>query len=464
MPARTQSVCTAPRTHRQRLSADEVGRVDDEDLGRGEVAVERGPGPLQEQDVAGGERRGGGEVLALPLDGEDDEVAARRDHAREEPLADQRRARGDHHLGEARGAVEEVVLDLARVALSSRSRRPRSEASAAIASPSPRTTSDVVGLQGPRRAPCPSLSRTVTRVTSSRCGELERRPRRADQRRAGGDAELVEAGVEAELLDEGAGVGAEVGRQHPALAVRAGARGREDGQGDAADDEGHADPGELEVVEALAPGLERGLEHEDVHRRAGQRQHRAAMGAEDQRHQQLRRRVAQADGGDDDHREQRGDGAVDADQRREHAAEQHGERDQAVAAGAGAGDEDLTGPGGDAGLLQRGADHEERGDEHRRGIAEAGEALVERQDARRPQRHRAADADDDDRQAVPDEQADDAGDDAEDDPDLGQRCPSGRLPRGCAVATSGAPGSWHKSLARAIGVAVRSARTGAQID
>ena len=39
------------------------------------------------------------------------------------------------------------------------------------------------------------------------------------------------------------------------------------------------------------------------------------------------------------------------------------------------------------------ADHEERGDEDRRRVAEAGERLVEREDAGRPERHGAADAD-----------------------------------------------------------------------
>ena len=72
------------------------------------------------------------------------------------------------------------------------------------------------------------------------------------------------------------------------------------------------------------------------------------------------------------------------------------------------------------------ADHEERGDEDRRRVAEAGERLVEREDAGRPERHGAADADGDDRQPVPDEEADDAGDDGEDDPDLGQGSPRHR--------------------------------------
>ena len=42
------------------------------------------------------------ELLALALHGEDDEVAAVGDHAREHGLADQRRARRDHDLGHAR--------------------------------------------------------------------------------------------------------------------------------------------------------------------------------------------------------------------------------------------------------------------------------------------------------------------------------------------------------------------------
>ena len=44
----------------------------------------------------------------------------------------------------------------------------------------------------------------------------------------------------------------------------------------------------------VAAGSVGGLGHDDVHRRAGEGQHRAGVGGEGQRHQQLRRRLAAA--------------------------------------------------------------------------------------------------------------------------------------------------------------------------
>ena len=60
-----------------------------------------------------------------------------------------------------------------------------------------------------------------------------------------------------------------------------------------------------------------------------------ACAGEHQRHQQLRRRPAEPDGHDHDHRQEGGDRAVDADQRGEHGDQQHGEDEQARACLAG---------------------------------------------------------------------------------------------------------------------------------
>ena len=58
--------------------------------------------PLQQQRVAGREDGlVGPEVLALALDGEDDEVAALGDHAGEGRLADEAGAGRDDDLGDA---------------------------------------------------------------------------------------------------------------------------------------------------------------------------------------------------------------------------------------------------------------------------------------------------------------------------------------------------------------------------
>ena len=120
----------------------------------------------------------------------------------------------------------------------------------------------------------------------------------------------------------------------------------------------------------------------------------------------------QPDGHDDDDRQQRRDRAVDADERGQQRDEQPREEQQPGAALlAGLGDEQLAGPGGDAGPLQAGADDEQRRDEDHRGVAEAGERLVERKHARRVEGDGGAHRDDDDRQPVPDEQDDRGHDD-----------------------------------------------------
>src|SRR4029078_9214031 len=73
----------------------------------------------------------------------------------------------------------------------------------------------------------------------------------------------------------------------------------------------------------------------------------------------------------------------------------------------------LSGPGGDAGRVERLADHEQRRDEDDHRVAEPGQALAQRQDAGRPQDEGRADRDDLDREAAPDEEGDDPGDDGE---------------------------------------------------
>ena len=170
---------------------------------------------------------------------------------------------------------------------------------------------------------------------------------------------------------------AQVGRDGPPVAVGQQALAEQHDDRDRARHQRHADNGEFEIAERPQPGLMRRLGHQHVHRRSGQRQHRAGMRAEHQRHQQLRGRPAEPDRGHDHHRQQRGDRAVHADQRRQHADQQHHHHHQAGAAVARARDQQLPGPGGDAGRLKPRADHEQRGDEDHRWIAEAGQRLAE---------------------------------------------------------------------------------------
>lgn len=136
------------------------------------------------------------------------------------------------------------------------------------------------------------------------------------------------------------------------------------------------------------------------------------MGREHHRHQQLRRMPLQPDSNDHHDREKRGDGAVDADQRRQQRDEEHGEDEEPDAAVlAGAADQELPGPRGDAGHVQPDADHEQGGDEDDGGITEPHQRLTERQDAGGPQGQRNRDRHEDHRQPVPDEEDDGDDDD-----------------------------------------------------
>ena len=114
MATSTAIACTRPGAHRNGLAAHELRRIDHQDVGIGEMLVERLPGALEQQGVAGRQHDLARPlVLAAPLHRQDHEIAARRDHARKHRLPDQPRARRDHDLGEARRAVEQRVRDIA---------------------------------------------------------------------------------------------------------------------------------------------------------------------------------------------------------------------------------------------------------------------------------------------------------------------------------------------------------------
>ena len=101
------------------------------------------------------------------------------------------------------------------------------------------------------------------------------------------------------------------------------------------------------------------------------------MGGKDERHQQLRRVPLEPHRHDDHDRQQSRDRAVDADQRGQHGHEAHGQEQKArPALLARTPDQELPGPGGDAGHLEPGADDEERGDEDDGRIAEAAQRLA----------------------------------------------------------------------------------------
>ena len=207
--------------------------------------------------------------------------------------------------------------------------------------------------------------------------------------RARPHAHLVDAAGEAVLLDQRLGVTAEVGRHRGAVAIGQEPLSEEDDDRHRAGEQRHADQGELEEAEAADACVASGLGDQHVHRRSGQGQHRARMRSENQRHQELRGLPLQPDRNHDHHRQQRGDRAVEADQRGEQRHQDHREEQKPRSAFlARAADQELAGPGGDAGHLEPGADDEERGDEDDGGIAEAAERLPRVSTPRRPERKR----------------------------------------------------------------------------
>ena len=110
------------------------------------------------------------------------------------------------------------------------------------------------------------------------------------------------------------------------------------------------------------------------------------MRGEDQRHEQLRRLALQAHRDHDNDGQQRGDGTVQADDGSQCRAKAHHQNQKTRAAVlARLLDQQLAGPGGDAGLLQCSRHHEKRGDEHYGGITIASQRIGQRQEARRPQ-------------------------------------------------------------------------------
>ena len=167
------------------------------------------------------------------------------------------------------------------------------------------------------------------------------------------------------------------------------------------------------------PGVARRLHDEHVDGRAGERQQRAGVRPEHERDHQLRRRPAQPHGHDHDHRQQRGDRAVDADERREERHDEHHQHEQARSGRPRPRDEPLADPGRGAGRVQALADHEQRRDEQHRRVAETGDRLVQRQHAGGPQRERRPDGHDIHGQPVPDEQRPRRDEDRERDLDVG---------------------------------------------
>ena len=403
-----------PRAHGHGLPADELRRVDDEDVGVIEVLVERLPGPLEQQRVARGQHGLVRTLVLTPaLHGQDDEIAAGRDHPRKHGLPDHAGSGRDDDLGETGRAVEQRFRDIAAVS-SDRKARTLSAARLAAASASPRTMrmSPAVMVRPPS-GPLPSPAWTPTRVMpgySFRSTAVRGTPTYG---RAGPHPELEEPIVEPVLLAERPGVPAEVGRHRPAAPLRQQALPEQHHDRHGPKQQRDPHDGELEVAEAAHAGVHRRLRHEHVHRRAGERQQRPGVGRKHEGHEQLRGRAAEPDGHDDDHRQEGGHRPVDADQRGEERDEHHDQDEQPRPALPRLRDQELPRPRRHPGGVEARADHEQRRDEDDRGVAEAGEGLAQIEDSRGVERERRPKGHEHHRDAVPDKERDDCGDDGE---------------------------------------------------
>ena len=202
------------------------------------------------------------------------------------------------------------------------------------------------------------------------------------------------------LVDERPGEVPEVARHRARLPLRQQPLPEEHHDRDRADQEGHADEGELEEPEPADAGVVGSLGDDHVDGGPGEREERARVRAEGERQQELGRRHADPDRHQRHHGQERRNGAVDADHRREGGDEQHRQHDHPRATVSRPRDQLLTCPGGSTGRVERLADDEERRDEDHRRVAEPAERLLEVQHARRPQRERDAQGDDADREPV----------------------------------------------------------------
>ena len=284
--------------------------------------IEGLPGSLEQHGVAGaqgdaaatGFRVAGACLASGPLHRENDEVAAVGDHAREDGLTDETRAWRDHHLGQAGATVEQGVLAVVRRRVLAKREMHCAWRAWRPLPPSPRTSMWSPSATGRRRGAALSPSCTATSCTPGNAERSTCDRRKADIGRGRAHAHLEDAVGEPVLLDQRLGMAAEVGRHRGAVALGQKALAEEDDDRHRAGKQRNADEGELEEAESTGAGLERRLRDEDVHRRAGEGQHRSRMGGEDERHQELRRLPLQAHRHHDHDRQQGGDRAVDADQ------------------------------------------------------------------------------------------------------------------------------------------------------
>ena len=324
------------RPHGHRLTTHQFRRIDDQDIRILEPVVESFPCSLQKHRVASLQHDtscisrcvGGGKLGIGTLHRKDDQVAALGDHAGENVLAYKAGARRDHHLGEARTAIEQRLLSLPW-------RRQLAECEVFVGTEcggrlgvAPQQQVIALGDSGSAQRAGRFTLLNGDELQVGIGGQLDRRSGDAYEGRSCAHAHLVDAAGKAVLLDERLRMAAEVGRHGRAIAFGQESVSEQYDDRHRAGQQRQPDKREFEEAEAAEARVGRSFRDQNVHRCTGQGEHRAGMCGKDKWHKQLRRIPLQPDGDDDHHRQKRGDGAVDADQRGE-----QGDHDPSSAAG-----------------------------------------------------------------------------------------------------------------------------------
>ena len=245
--------------------------------------VERLPGALQQQRVAGLQGdlalRAFAEVdvSTLPLDGDDDQVAALGDHALEHLLADQGRARRDHDFGEAGLTIEKRILDAAaRLLLPKSEMLVRRKGGGGFRVP---LDEEIVALGQAFAAEWRAGATLLDghKLQSAIGAEIDDCGRLARIGRGGANAHLEQAGAQTVLFHQCLGVTAEIGRHGRAAPLGQQPLPKQHDDGERARQQRRADQRELEEAKARQPRLDGGVRDQHVDRRSRERQQRPGM-------------------------------------------------------------------------------------------------------------------------------------------------------------------------------------------
>jgi hypothetical protein len=289
---------------RHGLGADLVGRVDDQELGAGEVALQRRPAALQQQVIARAQREPrANELGAAALHRQHHHLMVLAGHAGEDRAADQRRPLGDDDFGQPGVAREQDVAQRRFVAvLAHLELQVGGEPLDLVAVAT--DEEQVAGLEPV------ALERSVIRVIEEGdsahtgvCGDVDGLARLTDERRAGGHRQLVQPVLEIVVLHKRVGVTAEVGRDRLARPFGEHPLAEQEDDDDRPDELRYAEHGPGEEADVAGAILLRLRGGDDVDRRAEQGELGTLQASERKRDHQLRRSDPGADRDDDGHRQ-----------------------------------------------------------------------------------------------------------------------------------------------------------------